>query len=130
MNIRTKRFAPEQPSPTPSSSEPLKGGLRGIGAIGLNRRSFLVRSSMAAATAGFIAAVPGGTALLGAAETEAPAVEADAAPATDAEAASMSDPVVAHVKDLSTGEISIYSGDQEVVLRNPGLAAQLFRASR
>jgi hypothetical protein len=96
---------------------------------GINRRSFLKRGGVAAAAAGFIA-IPGGTAILGAFESEAPALDSEASAATETEVASMPDAVVAHVKDLSSGDISIYSGTNEVVLRNPALAAQIFRASR
>ncbi len=48
----------------------------------------------------------------------------------DAGAANLSEPLVAHVRDLSTGEISVFNGTQEVVVRNPQLANQLARAAR
>ncbi len=99
---------------------------------GFDRRSFLKRGGVAAAAASLVAAVPGGTALFGALGAEAPEVApaGEGAAASEAEAASMSDAVVAHVKNLSTGEISLYSGTREVVVRNPSLASQLFRATR
>jgi hypothetical protein len=128
MNLRNKRSPREAAAPTTAISEADDSLLAGATAYQLNRRSFLVRGGVTAATAGIMASVPG-SALLGAFEADAPAVDNEVAPATDAEVANMTDPVIAHVKDLSTGEISIYSGEQEVVLRNPGLAAQLFRAS-
>jgi hypothetical protein len=34
------------------------------------------------------------------------------------------------VRDLATGEISLYSGTQEVVFHDQGLANRLFNASR
>jgi hypothetical protein len=37
---------------------------------------------------------------------------------------------VAHVRDLSTGEIGIFNGTREVVLKDPQLAARLFRAAQ
>jgi hypothetical protein len=101
------------------------------GAIGvLDRRTFLVRSGAAAALLGLAASAPGSTALLSTIETDGPAVDTGAASAADVAVPTMTDPVVAHVTDVATGEISIYSGTQEVVLRNPALAAQLVRASR
>ena len=39
-------------------------------------------------------------------------------------------PLLAHVKDLSTGEISLFQGEREVVIRDPALARRLFSAAR
>jgi hypothetical protein len=39
-----------------------------------------------------------------------------------------SDPVVAYVKDPGTGEIAVMSGDREVSIHDPKLAAQIARA--
>jgi hypothetical protein len=129
MNLRNKRTPSESATVVVPISDTTDAGLKSAIAYQLNRRAFLVRGGVVAATAGFVASGPG-SALFGAFEADAPAVDGTAAPATEAEVANMADPVIAHVKDLSTGEISIYSGSQEVVLHNPGLAAQLFRASR
>lgn len=41
-----------------------------------------------------------------------------------------SGPVVAYVKDARTGEISVMSGDREVSVRDPKLAARIVRAAR
>jgi len=81
------------------------------------------------AAAGVLSTVPGLPGLLGAAETEGPAADASVAGA-DAGAANLSEPLVAHVRDLSTGEISLFNGTQEVIVRNPQLANQLARAAR
>ena len=105
------------------------GGLRGS----LNRRAFLQRSALGAAVIGFAGSVPGLSGLLAAGESEAPAIEGGAAAdATELEgdAGAVSEPVVAHVKDLSTGEISLYQGEREVVLHNPALARLLTSAAR
>ena len=91
---------------------------------GVSRRTFLGRGSMAVAAAGVLSSVPGLSGLLGAAETEAPAADASVAGA-DAGAADLSEPLVAHVRDLSTGEISLFNGTREVIVRNPQLASQL-----
>ncbi len=90
------------------------------------RRVFLTRGSMAVAAAGVMTAVPGFAAGLVAAEEEAP----EAVSVVEGEAAVMTEPLVAHVRDLATGEIGLFSGTQEVVFHDPGLAARLFHASR
>ncbi len=98
---------------------------------GVSRRTFLGRGSLAVAAAGVLSTVPGLSGLLGAAETEGPAADASVAGAdAGAGAANLSEPLVAHVRDLSTGEISLFNGTQEVIVRNPQLASQLARAAR
>jgi hypothetical protein len=77
----------------------------------LTRRGFV--KSSAAATAGLT--------VLGALD----AVQADA----DAKHAG-SEPVVAFVRDPRKGEISVMSGDREVKVRDPKLAAQIIRTVR
>ena len=42
--------------------------------------------------------------------------------------ASLTGPLLAHIRDLSTGEITLFQGEQEFVVRNPALARQLFSA--
>ena len=96
---------------------------------GLSRRTFLGRGSIAVAVGGAATAVPGLSSLLEAAPAEAPGIEG-AASEGEAAAADLSGPLIAHVSDLRTGEISFYEGEREVVLKNPGLAARLYRASR
>jgi len=96
---------------------------------GVSRRTFLGRGSLAVAAAGVLSSVPGLSGLLGAAETEAPAADATVAGA-DAGAANLAEPLVAHVRDMSTGEISVFNGTREVILRDPQLAGRLARAAR
>ena len=96
---------------------------------GVTRRTFLGRGSMAVAAAGVLSSVPGLSSLLSAGEAEAPAADASIAGA-DAGAANLSEPLVAHVRDLSTGEISLFNGTREIIVRNPQLASQLARAAR
>jgi hypothetical protein len=99
----------------------------------VNRREFLTRGSIAVAAAGVVAAVPGLTSVLAIGESEAPAAAdtaaADTAVATEA-AGTMTEPIVAHVRDLATGEIGVYSGTQEFVFRDPTLANRIFNATR
>jgi hypothetical protein len=96
---------------------------------GVSRRTFLGRGSLAVAAAGVLSSVPGLSGLLGAAETEAPGAEASVA-GTEAGAANLSEPLVAHVRDLSSGEISLFNGTREVIVRDPQLANRLVRAAR
>jgi hypothetical protein len=99
----------------------------------LSRRLFLRNSGLAVAGAGVMSQMPFLSGLAGAGEADAPAAagatEAVTA-GTDEGAASLSEPLVAHVRDLSTGEIGIFSGTREVVFNDPQLAARLFRATR
>jgi hypothetical protein len=90
------------------------------------RRVFLTRGSMAIAAAGVVTSVPGLASGLVAADQEAP----EAASVVDGETAAMTEPLVAHVRDLATGEIGLFSGTREVVFNDPSLAARLFHASR
>jgi len=90
------------------------------------RRVFLTRGSMVVAAAGVATAVPGLATGLVAAEEEAP----EAASVVAGEASTMTEPLVAHVRDLATGEIGLFSGTQEIVFHDPTLAARLFDATR
>ena len=95
------------------------------------RRVFLTRGSMAVAAAGVVASSPGLVSGLLSAEDEAQEAPAVISEATGvSETAVMTEPIVAHVRDLVTGEIGIFSGTQEVVFHDPTLAARLFNASR
>jgi hypothetical protein len=96
-----------------------------------DRRTFLTRSSLLAATAGAVAVVPSA---LSALVNDAPELDttADAAAAESADvgAADASLPLVAHVRDLASGEIGVFNGTREVVIKNPALARTLFNAAR
>jgi hypothetical protein len=60
------------------------------------------------------------------AASDTPAVEPEAAAFEgDAGASSLSEPLVAHVKDLGTGEISLFQGEREVIFRDPAIARRL-----
>jgi hypothetical protein len=99
----------------------------------VSRRLFLRNSGLAVAGAGVMSQIPLLSGLVGAGEADAPAAAgaADAVTAgTDEGAASLTEPLVAHVRDLSTGEIGIFNGTREVIVKDPQLAARLFRAGR
>jgi hypothetical protein len=65
------------------------------------------------------------------AETQGPADAATAeTAAADTESATLTEPLVAHIRDLSTGEIGLFSGTREISLFDPQLAARLAQAIR
>jgi hypothetical protein len=86
---------------------------------GLSRRTFLSSTSATAAVIGLIATVPG---LAQARE----AVDASTPPASTP---LLNEPLVAYVRDPGLGEIVLYVGTREVVLRDPALVARLVRAT-
>lgn len=92
---------------------------------GFTRRRFLSRGSLTVAAATVMAAAPAGVvpAVLTASE-DAPLTEDEiGGAATSADGA-----LVAHVRDLAKGEISVFSGTREVVIRDHTIAARLVRA--
>ena len=94
---------------------------------GSERHVFLrTRGSIAVAAAGVATAMPGLASGLVAAEEEAP----EAAAVFEGEPAAMTEPLVAHVRDLATGEIGLFSGLRRSCSTIPPLAARLFHASR
>lgn len=88
----------------------------------IDRRQFLRRASAAAAGVGVLAAVPALPALAG-----SPGAASGARlPA----GATLDTPVVARVRDLATGEVSVYAGTREITVHDRDLAARLFAATR
>jgi hypothetical protein len=92
---------------------------------GMTRRAFLMRSTVATAAVGVAGSMPGLGGLLTAGAADAPAVEPEATEVGD-DAGVLTGPLLAHVRDLTTGEITLFQGEQELVVRNPALARQLF----
>jgi hypothetical protein len=97
--------------------------------MAVTRRAFLGRGSLTVAAAGVLSSIPGLSSLVGAVGSDAPAVDGATAEA-DLGAATLTEPLVAHVRNLSTGEISVFSGTREVLVRDPQLANRLLHASR
>ncbi len=89
----------------------------------LPRRGFLKRTTASVATLGVLASVP--TALT--AMSDAPQIT-ETAQADLSNLALADGPLVAHISDLATGEISLLSGTQEIIFRDPELVARLLRA--
>ena len=91
----------------------------------ISRRRFLGRGSLTMAAATAVAAAPAGVvSTLITASEDAPLTEEEVATVTG----SAEGPLVAHVRDLATGEISVFSGTREIVIRDPTVATRLARA--
>jgi hypothetical protein len=88
----------------------------------LTRRGFIKQTSVSVATIGVLAAAP----LV--AVSEAPDLAATDLAAEETSVAELAGPVIAHVRDLATGEISLMSGTQEIIYRDPELVMRLVRA--
>ena len=89
-----------------------------------NRRDFLKHASVAAAVAGVAAAAP--LTIADAASASADDKKTPPVPAS----ARVDRHVVAHLRDVQTGEVAIYSGDREITVKDKRLAALLYKASR
>ena len=85
----------------------------------LSRRRFITRGSVGVVLAGALASVPG----LGAVFKMRPA-----SPTIDA--ASSAEPLIAHVRDLNSGEMSLFVGTDQVIHRDADLAARLYNAAQ
>ncbi len=108
-----------------SSTEPVPSSGRWW--EGMSRRAFLARSTVATAAVGVAGSMPGLGGLLTAGASDAPAVEPEAAEVSE-DAGTLTGPLLAHITDLSSGEITLFQGEQELVVRNPALARQLYSA--
>jgi hypothetical protein len=106
-------------------NEPQPGGRRGS----LSRRTFLRRGTFTAAAVAVAGSVPGISTLLVTTSADAPALDTGLTDVAD-DGSALTEPLVAQVKDLSTGEISLFQGEREVTVRSPALARSLMSASR
>jgi hypothetical protein len=112
-------------SPDPIEVQPERaGGWRGSH----TRRVFLRRGTITGAAVALVGTFPGLSGLASTAVADAPAVEPEAAVTGDAGTASLAQPLLAHVKDLGTGEISLFQGEREVIFHDPALARRLLSA--
>jgi hypothetical protein len=92
---------------------------------GLSRRMFLKQGSLAVAAVGAVSAVPGLPLLVSSLEADAPA-----AGSAMGETSALTETLVAHIKDVQTGEISLYLGEREITYQDPRLAALIHQATR
>jgi hypothetical protein len=88
----------------------------------LTRRGFIKQTSVSVAAIGVLAAAP----LV--AVSDAPDLVATDVVAEETSVAELAGPVIAHVRDLATGEISLMTGTQEIIYRDPELVMRLMRA--
>jgi hypothetical protein len=95
----------------------------------LSRRNFLRRGTFTAAAVAVASSVPGISTLVAGTAADAPAVDTGVSDAAG-ESGALTEPLVAQVKDLNTGEISLFQGEREVVVHAPGLARSLASAAR
>jgi hypothetical protein len=114
--------------PGDAGCEPQSGGGQ-FQSAGLSRRKFIHRGTLTAAAVGVATSVPGWSGLLTSGVASAPAAEEDATQ-VDGEMGAVSQPLFAQVKDLSTGEISVFQGEREVIIRDTAVANRLFSAAR
>lgn len=88
----------------------------------LARRGFLKRTTASVATIGVMASIPAALTAM----SDAPQITETAE--TDLSSLSLAEgPVVAHISNLATGEISLLSGTQEIVFRDPDLVMRLLK---
>jgi hypothetical protein len=92
---------------------------------GLSRRLLLTRGSLGVVAAGVVSALPALPAVVNTAEVEAPDAS-EMVSDTDAIDGSL----VAQVKNLQTGEVSLFSGAREISIVDRALAARLFNATK
>jgi hypothetical protein len=90
----------------------------------VSRRGFIKTTSVAAAAAGAVAAMPG--AVAGASTEDKKHLAAARTP----EGAELNETVVAHLRDLHDGKIAVFAGDREITITDKRLAALLFNATR
>jgi hypothetical protein len=95
----------------------------------LSRRTFLIRGSLGAAAIAAGTAIPGLPTLLTTTEEEAPAAD-DAATTAVASTPSVTQPLIAHITDLRSGAMSLFMGEREFTINDPGLASRLFGAAK
>jgi len=106
----------------PNTDSPGRKPLGGIDMQPTNRRDFLKHASATAAVVGVVAAAPLSIVEKAAADdAKTPTVPPDAR---------VDRHVVAHLRNLQTGEVAIYSGDREITVKDKRLAALLYKASR
>jgi len=84
---------------------------------------------MGAAAAAVVSAMPTAASIFTTAENDAPADD-DATSSALAEAPSDAQPLIAHVTDLRSGQISVFMGEREYTMSDPGLARRLFGATK
>lgn len=111
--------------PDPTEEAAAQSGWR----TGVSRRTFLRRGTFTAAAVAVASSVPGISTLVATTASDAPAIDSGVGEAAD-DSGALTEPLVAQVKDLGTGEISLFQGEREVVVHSPSLARSLMSAAK
>jgi hypothetical protein len=102
----------------------------------MTRRGFLRTGSIGVVAAGVVGSVPGLSSLLGTAASDAPVVQADSsaiqgvAPEVGGDTSGVAQAFSAQVKNLSTGEMRLFVGNQTIRIQDADLAQRLSQAAR
>jgi hypothetical protein len=107
------------------TDRPVEGMAEGEQHLEPSRRSVL-HGAAGLAGAGLAATVMAGTLAAPASASAAPRTH----PGRAARVSSSDEPVIVHVRDVRTGEMDVFAGEDQVRLRDPGLAAKLARPVR
>lgn len=94
----------------------------------VSRRAMLQAGTVGAVAVGTIGAFPGVLTGLGGAAFASPGSPELGSPELDTPADQ--GPIVAHVKDASTGEVSLFVGEREITYQDRALVRHLTRAAR
>jgi hypothetical protein len=95
----------------------------------VSRRVFLRNGSLTVAAAGLVSAMPGLPALLSEVAPDAPAADTAAADASGLASGPLAESLVVQVRNLQTGDMSLYLGEREILYRDPGLASRIMHAT-
>ncbi|HEY5272469.1 MAG TPA: hypothetical protein VIJ34_04445 [Acidimicrobiales bacterium] len=95
----------------------------------INRRAFIARSGAVAAAAGAAVLIPGQIAGAMTRVTNGAPSKNLPAPSVVGSTKEPSAPIIAHLRNAATGEIAVFSGSEEFILHDPGLAARLVIAT-
>ena len=95
----------------------------------LSRRS-LVKGAAVVAAAGTATLAVGGAASASVTVSDTNALAAVPGARAESAGATAKGPVIVHVRDASTGELDIYSGDSHVAVQDRDLAARLAKLAR
>jgi hypothetical protein len=125
MARRTRSSTVDEAADSTDATESAEATDATVGRSGLSRRVLLTRGSLTMVAAGVVSAMPAMPAAVNEAEVAAPDAESLVSD-TDA----LDGPLVAQVKNLHTGEVSLFSGDREISVFDRGLAARLFNAAK
>jgi len=95
----------------------------------VDRRKFLKQAGVVTAAGSAAAVVPASFANFLGGQAAGASPVSHSTPAGVPDGADTSQPIVAYVRDVKTGEISVFQGDKHTTIHDQHLAAALFRAA-